>query len=337
MARDYRDLSGKQKAAILLVSLGTDHASEVFKHLSEDEIEQITLEIANLRKVENPQREGVVEEFHQMAMAQDYIARGGIHYAQEVLEKALGPTRAQGIISRLTASLQVRPFDALRKTEPSQLLNFIQSEHPQTIALVLAYMESDKSSAILSSLPQELQADVARRIATMDRTSPEIIKKVEGILEKKLSTIIQSEYTSAGGIESIVEILNNVDRGTEKKILDTLEEDDPELADEIRKRMFVFEDIVKLDNRAIQRVIREVDNKDLSLALKTSSEEVAEKVYSNISKRAAAMLKEDIDFMGPVRLRDVEEAQSKIVNEIRRLEDAGEIVIARGGEGDVIV
>lgn len=335
MAREKLD--GKEKAAILLVSLGTENASEIFKHLTEEEIEQITLEIANMRKVKSELKEQVMEEFHQMALAQDYISRGGVPYAREVLEKALGEQKAAGIIKRLTASLQIRPFDSLRKTDPGQLLNYIQNEHPQTIALILAYLDPDKSASIIASLPPQFQSEVARRIAIMDRTSPDIVKQVEGVLEKKLSAILQSEYTAAGGIESIVEILNNVDRGTEKKILDTLEEDNPELAEEIRKRMFVFEDIVKLDNRAVQRVIREIDNKELSLALKTASEEVAEKIYNNMSKRAAAMLKEDIEFMGPVRLREVEESQTKIVNEIRRLEEAGEIIIARGGEGDIVV
>lgn len=330
-------LSGREKAAILLVSLGSENASQVFQHLTDEDIEQITLEIANLRRVGNVEQEMVFDEFHQMALAQDFISRGGIHYAQELLEKALGGEKAQGIIKRLTASLQTRPFDALRKTEPSQLLNFIQNEHPQTISLILAYIEPNKAAAILSALPAELQAEVSKRIAVMDRTSPEIIKKVEAVLEKKLSTILQNEYTDAGGIESIVDVLNNVDRGTEKAILDSLEEEDPELAEEIRKRMFVFEDIVNLDNRAIQRIIREIENKDLSLALKTASQEVAEKIYANMSKRAAEMLKEDIEFMGPVRLREVEEAQTNIVNEIRRLEESGEVVIARGGEGDVIV
>ncbi len=335
MAREK--LNGKEKAAILLVSLGTENASEIFKHLTEEEIEQITLEIANMRKVKSELKEQVMEEFHQMALAQDYISRGGVPYAREVLEKALGEQKAAGIIKRLTASLQIRPFDSLRKTDPGQLLNYIQNEHPQTIALILAYLDPDKSASIIASLPPQFQSEVARRIAIMDRTSPDIVKQVEGVLEKKLSAILQSEYTAAGGIESIVEILNNVDRGTEKKILDTLEEDNPELAEEIRKRMFVFEDIVKLDNRSVQRVIREIDNKELSLALKTASEEVAEKIYNNMSKRAAAMLKEDIEFMGPVRLREVEESQTKIVNEIRRLEEAGEIIIARGGEGDIVV
>lgn len=332
-----KELSGRQKAAILIVSLGLDSASKVFKHLSEEEIEQITLEIANIKKVGSSDQIEVFEEFYQMAIAQDYISQGGVRYAHDLLEKALGPAKAKSIMERLTASLQIRPFDSIRKTDPTQLLNFIQNEHPQTISLILSYLDTSKASRLLSALPHELQADVASRIATMDSTTPEIIRKVENVLEKKLSTIIQSEYTSAGGLEAIVDILNNVDRGTEKTILDTLEENDPELADEIRKRMFVFEDIVKLDDRSVQRVLKEIDSKDLALAIKTASEDVAQKIFNNMSKRASEIIKEDIEFMGPVRLREVEEAQSKIVNEIRRLEDAGEIVIARGGEDDVIV
>lgn len=330
-------IKGREKAAILLVSLGTENAAKIFKHLTEEEIEQITLEIANLRKVKGEDAEKIIEEFHQMALAQAYISQGGIQYARELLEKAVGQEKASNIIGRLTASLQIRPFDSIRKTEPSQLLNFIQNEHPQTIALILAYLDKSKAAAILSSLPPESQADIARRIALMDRTSPDIIKQVELVIEKKLSSVLHSEYTEAGGIQSIVDILNNVDRGTEKQILESLEEEDMDLTEEIRKRMFVFEDIILLDDRAIQRVVREVDSKTLALALKTASEEVAETLYRNMSKRAASLLKEDIEFMGPVRLREVEEAQMAIVNEIRRLDEAGEIIIVRGGEGDVVV
>ncbi|AZR73880.1 flagellar motor switch protein FliG [Anoxybacter fermentans] len=330
-------LSGRKKAAILIMSLGPELAGQIFKHLSDEDIEQLTLEIANLNKVSPEIKDEVLNEFHQMALAQNYISRGGIVYARELLEKALGPQKAVAIINRLTASLQVRPFDAIRKADPSQLLNFIQGEHPQTIALIIAYLKPNQAAAVLSGLKPELQADVAKRVATMDRTSPEVIKEVERILEKKMSTLVVNEYASAGGIESIVNILNLVDRGTEKTIMDELDETDPELAEEIRKRMFVFEDIVLLDSRAIQHVLRIVDMKDVALALKTASEEVKNVIFSNLSKRAAQMLKEDIEFMGPVRLREVEEAQQRIVNEIRRLEEAGEIVIARGGEGDIVV
>lgn len=330
-------ISGKKKAAILVMSLGPEVASKIFKHLADEEIEQLTLEIANMNKVSPEVKDDVLSEFHEMALAHDYISRGGIQYAKEILEKALGPQKAAAIINRLTASLQVRPFDAIRKTDPSQLLNFIQSEHPQTIALIIAYLQPNQAAAVLSGLKPELQADVAKRVATMDRTSPEVIKDVERILEQKMSTLVINEYASAGGIDSIVKILNMVDRGTEKTIMDELDEGDPELADEIRKRMFVFEDIVLLDSRAVQQLNRVIDMKDMAMALKTASEEVKEVILSNLSKRSAEMLKEDIEFLGPVRLREVEEAQQRIVNEIRRLDDAGEIIIARGGEGDIIV
>lgn len=330
-------LSGRQKAAILLISLGPDVSASIYKHLSEEDIEKLTLEISNVRQVAAEQKEEVLEEFRQLALAQDYIAQGGIAYAKEVLEKALGPDKAMNIINRLTSALMVRPFDFARKADPMQLLNFIQNEHPQTIALILSYLEPAQAGQILSALPQEMQADVARRIALMDSTSPEIISEVEQILERRLSATVMQDYTQAGGIEAVVEVLNQVDRSTERTILEALEIQDPELAEEIKKRMFVFEDIVTLDNRAIQRVIREVDNNDLMLALKVASDEVKEIVFRNMSTRMAETFKEEMEYMGPIRLRDVEEAQSRIVAIIRRLEEAGEIVIARGGGDDIIV
>ena len=333
----YKDLSGKQKAAILLVSLGPDTSASIFQHLSDDDIEELTLEIANLQPVSSDLKDQILEEFFQLCRAQDDINRGGIEYAREVLEKAVGHNKANEILGRLTATLQVRPFDTIRKTDPSQLMNFIQGEHPQTIALVMAYLQPEQASKILAYLPQEIQADVSRRIALMDRTSPDIIKEVESVLEHKLSSIVTNEYASAGGIDSIVNVLNLADRGTEKNILEHLEEKDPELAEEIRKRMFVFEDIVILSDRGVQLVLRQVDTHDVALALKTSSEDVENKIYRNMSKRAAEILREDIEYMGPVRLREVEDAQQRIVNVIRQLEDSGEIVIARGGEGEVIV
>jgi flagellar motor switch protein FliG len=330
-------LNGKQKAAILLISLGPEVSASIYKHLSEEEIEKLTLEISGVRKVEANKKEEIIEEFHEIAMAQDYISQGGIVYAKQILEKALGDEKATSIIQRLTSSLQVRPFDFARKADPGQILNFIQNEHPQTIALVLSYLEPAQSGQILSELPQELQADVARRIAVMDRTSPEIINEVEQILERKLSSTVTQDFTQTGGIEAVVEVLNGVDRSTERTILDSLEIQDPVLAEEIKKRMFVFEDIVTLDNRAIQRVIRDVENDDLMLSLKVASEEVRDVVFKNMSKRMVDTFKEEMEYMGPVRLRDVEEAQSRIVGVIRRLEEAGEIVIARGGGDDIIV
>ena len=282
-------------------------------------------------------KEDILEEFHTIALAQDYITQGGIGYAKTVLEKALGVDQAAVIINRLTSSLQVRPFDFARKADAGQILNFIQNEHPQTIALILSYLDSVQAGQILSELPQEVQADIARRIAMMDSTSPEIINEVEQILERKLSATVTQDYTQTGGIEAVVDVLNGVDRATERTILDALEIQDPELAEEIKKRMFVFEDIVTLDNRAIQRVIRDCENEDLMLALKVSSDEVKEIVFKNMSTRMVETFKDEMEFMGPVRLRDVEEAQSRIVAIIRRLEEAGEIVVARGGGDDIIV
>ncbi|MEI2389873.1 flagellar motor switch protein FliG [Priestia megaterium] len=336
-AMQKNELTGKQKAAILLISLGPDVSASIYKHLSEDEIEQLTLEISSVRKIEPSLKEAVLHEFEQITLAQNYLEKGGVSYAKQVLEKALGSEQAMMIINRLTSSLQVRPFDFARKADPMQLLNFIQHEHPQTIALILSYLEPIQAGQILSSLPQERQADIARRIATMGSTSPEVINEVEQILERKLSATVTQDYTQTGGLEAVVEVLNGVDRATEKIIIDTLEIQNPALAEEIKQRMFVFEDIVTLDNRSIQRVIRDAENDDLLLSLKVASEEVKSIIFKNMSSRMVETFKEEMEFMGPVRLKDVEEAQSRIVAAIRRLEDAGEIVIARGGGEDIIV
>ncbi|WP_285891117.1 flagellar motor switch protein FliG [Paenibacillus pasadenensis] len=330
-------LTGRQKAAILLITLGPEVSAQIFKNLREEEIEQLTLEIANVRKVDSSERDSIMSEFYQICLAQEYISQGGIAYAKDILEKALGAQKAQEVLGRLTATLQVRPFDFARKAEPTQILNFIQNENPQTIALVLSYLQPEQASHILSSLPQDKQAEVARRVALMDSTSPEVISQVERVLEQKLSATVTQDYTNAGGIDSIVQILNGVDRGTERTILDSLEIQDPELAEEIKKRMFVFEDIVNIDNRSIQRIIRDIENSDLQLALKVASEEVREAIFRNMSKRMAETFKEEMEFMGPVRLRDVEEAQTRIVATIRRLEESGDIIIARGGGDDIIV
>lgn len=331
------EITGAQKAAILLIALGPDKSSNVFKHLKEDEIEQLTLEIANTRSVSPAMKDAVLDEFYEVCLAQQYIAEGGIGYAKDLLEKALGSERAKDVIGKLTASLQVRPFEFVRKTDASQLLNFIQDEHPQTIALILSYLSSNQASAIISALAPDKQTDVAKRIAQMDRTSPDVIKEVEKVLEQKLASLVNQDYTIVGGVDSIVDILNTVDRGTEKHIMESLEIEDPELADEIRKKMFVFEDILSLDDRSIQRVLREVDNNELAVALKGSNEEVQNLIFSNLSKRLATMIREDMDFMGPVRMKDVEEAQQKIVNIIRKLEDSAEIIISRGGGDEIVV
>jgi len=332
-----KEYTGRQKSAIFLVTIGSEISAEIFKYLREDEIETLTFEIARLETIDAEQKDAILQEFQELMMANQFISTGGIDYARELLEKSLGSQKAIDIINRLTSSLQVRPFDFIRRTDPAHLLNFIQQEHPQTIALILAYLEPNKASFILQNLPHEVQSDVARRIATMDRTSPEVLREVERVLEKKLSSLSSEDYTAAGGVESIVEILNMVDRASEKQIIEALEDEDPELAEEIKKRMFVFEDIVMLDDRAIQKVMREVDSQELAKALKSVDSEVQDKIFKNMSKRAASILKEDMEYMGPVRLKDVEEAQQKIVSIIRHLEDTGEIVVARAGEDELVV
>ena len=336
-ASSYSEMDGIQKAAILLITLGPEKAAVVFKHLKEDEIEQLTLEIANTRSVTPAQKEQVLNEFYEICLAQQYIAEGGIGYAKDLLQKALGENKAQEVLGKLTASLQVRPFEFIRKTEASQILNFIQDEHPQTIALILSYLSPQQAASIISSLTPDKQTDVAKRIAMMDRTSPDVIKEVENILEQKLASLVSQDYTIVGGVDSVVEVLNTVDRGTEKHIMENLEIEEPELADEIRKKMFVFEDLLMLDDRSIQRVLREVENSELAVALKNANEEVQNVIFNNMSTRLVDMIKEDMEYMGPVRLKDVEEAQQKIVNIIRKLEDSAEIVISRGGGDEIIV
>ncbi|WP_317367312.1 flagellar motor switch protein FliG [uncultured Tyzzerella sp.] len=335
LLEEYR---GKTKAAMLLVCLGPEKSAKVFKHLKEEEIEALTLEIASLNAILPEVKEEVLEEFYQVCIAQKYIVEGGIGYAKQLLERSFGDDKANEIISKLTVSLQVRPFDFIRKDDITQVINFIQNEHPQTIALILSYLKPMQAGEILSSLAPEKQADVARRVAIMDRTNPDIIKEVEIALEKKISTLMTAEYTDVGGIDAIVEILNSVDRNTEKNIMDTLEAEEVELSEEIKKKMFVFEDLLSLDNRSIQVVLREdIDQKDIATALKGATEELQALIFNNLSKRLASMIKEDMDFMGPVRRTDVEEAQQKIVNVVRRLQETNQIVIARGGGDDVIV
>jgi len=320
-----------------MVALGNDIAAEVYKKLDDTAIELITLEVANLRKVTPELKLEVLKEAQEILMAREFMARGGVDYARDVLERALGPERAQNLLARITASLQVRPFDFMRHTDPQQVLGFIQGEHPQTIALILSYLEAPQAAMILSGLPAIMQAEVAKRIARMDRITPEVLREVERVLERKLSTVMGQDFTMAGGIDAVVAIVNSADRTTERNIMEHLEENDPELAEEIKKRLFVFEDIIRLDDRSLQRVLREVDMKELGLALKGATEELRTKFFKNMSKRAAEMLQEDMDYMGPVRVKDVEESQQKVVNIVRGLEEQGEIVIASGGEDELVV
>ena len=337
MSSTKEHYTNRQKAAMLLIALGPEKSSKIFKFLKEEDIEQLTLEIASIKAVSPKAKEEVLQEFYEMCLAQEYIAEGGIGYARQLLEQALGSDKAVEVINKLTVSLQVRPFEFARKTEASQLVNFIQNEHPQTIALILSYLKPSQSAEIIRALPAEMQADTARRIALMDRASPEVISQIEREFEKRLSTLVSEDYTSIGGIDSIVEIINQVDRTTEKNIMENLEIEDPELAEVIKKRMFVFEDITTLDNKSIQRVLREVDNHQLAVALKGAGEGVKDVIMANVSKRLGAMIEEDLEYMGPKSVKEVEDAQQKIVNVIRKLEDAGEIVISRGAGDEVVV
>lgn len=338
MARDKDKLTGIQKTAILFITLGPDASAPILKKLPDNDIQRITFEIANMQKIKKEQRDEVLKEFVELNKAKDYIMEGGFEYAKNLLSKALGAQRAKEIIDQVSEiTQQYRPFGIARKADSTQLLNTIKNEHPQAIALILCYLQSDKAAQILSGLPEDMQTDVAMRIATMSDTSQMVIEEVEETLQKKLSNVVRSDIGTIGGVKSLVDILNNVDRGTEKSILDELDRNEPELAEKIRSNMFIFEDIITLDNSSIQRVLREVDTRDLAYALKGSSEEVANVVYTNMSKRAAQTLKEDIEFLGPVRLIDVEKSQQNIVSIIRRLDETGEIVVARGGEDALII
>ncbi|MEK6267629.1 MAG: flagellar motor switch protein FliG [Planococcus sp. (in: firmicutes)] len=336
MVRGIHVLTGVQKVAILLVGLGPEVSIEIFKQLSEPEIDQLTMEISNVRQLRNSQTERVINEFYEMILAQDYMNEGGLVYARNILEQALGKEKAMDTISRLSNRLQVKPFSFARKADPTQILNILQHEQAQTIALVLSYLDAKQSSKILSELPSEKQAEVARRIALMESTSPDVIHQVEQILERKLTANGSQDYTATGGVEAIVRVLSNVDRGTEKSILGELEKDNAELVAEIKKRMFVFEDIIYLESRSVQRIIREVSDADLTFALKVASEEVKDSIYRNMSTRRSEAIRDEIEIMGPVKLKDVENAQTNIVGLIRDMEEKGEISVSRG-EGDEMI
>jgi len=343
--RKTGELSSRRKAAVILMAIGPEVAAEVIKHFDEEAVEQLSLEVARLEKVTSEQRESIVNEFHDIAVAQDYISEGGVEQARKVLSAAFGDEQADGMVKKIVAAMQVVPFEFLKRADPQQLLGFIQDEHPQTIALILSYLPMNQAALILTKLPPELRAEVAERIAMMDQTPPEVIRRVEQVLEKKVSSLLSQDMTKAGGPKALVELLspkalvellNRVDRSTERLILESLSENNPEMADTVKNMMFVFEDIVGLDDRAIQSLLKEVDAKDLATALKGVGGAVQDKIFRNMSERAVGMLKEDMEFMGPVKLRVVEEAQQKIVAAIRRLEESGEIQIGRGEE-DVLV
>jgi flagellar motor switch protein FliG len=280
----------------------------------------------------------ILEEFHQMALAQEYISQGGLLYASDILERAVGEKRAREILERLKGQLQPAAFEIVRKVDPKNLLDFIRREHPQTIALILSNMDPKQAAQILSELPGELQPDVVLRIATMDKTNPEVIKQIETILETRLSSLFTQEVSISGGVKSVAEIMNRLDRSTERTLLGALQEENGDLADNIRRLMFTFEDIIHVDDRGVQRILKEIDQRDLCLALKAAGSEVGNKIFKNMSERAGALLKEEISYLGPVRLRDVEESQRRIVDVVRRLEETGDIIVqGRGGQDDVVV
>lgn len=321
------------KAAILMVALGRDLAAKVLRQLNEKDAEKLALEISSINELDERTKANVLEEFVNMLKAKEFIAKGGIDYAKDLLEKAFGPQKAKEILDRLMESVQVMPFEFLRKLDGQQIANLIQNEHPQTIALVMNYLNADQAAIVFTSLPPNLQAEVAFRMAVLERTSPDIIEAIEEQFRQRFSNVtVRGDLTRVNGIDALVKILNALDQQTQTNVLNYLDSQDPELSEEVRKKMFTFDDLILLDDRAIQRILREVDTKDLALALKGASESVKDKIFRNMSQRAREMLQEEMDFMGPVRLRQVEEAQSKIITVVRKLEEAGEIIIIRGGE-----
>jgi flagellar motor switch protein FliG len=335
-SRGYTDaasLRGIQKCAVLMVALGEDKAAEIFKHLNQTEVEALSLEIAKAPKVPSDVVRGVMTEAVETVLAEDYLAEGGVDYARALLQKSLGADRADEIISRLAATIERRPFEFLRRTPPEQIHVFLRNESPQTIALVVANLHTALAAQVLSLLTPEEQADVAMRVAQMGETRPEVVSQIESVMKQKLSNVIAQEYSSAGGVKSLADILNQADRSTERNVLDQLAQANGELAEEVRLLLFTFEDVVKLDDRSIQMVLKEVDQKDLAIALRGVSDDVRHRIFSNMSERGAELLQEEIDFQPPQRRRVVEEAQGRIVGVVRRLEEAGAVVISRGAGG----
>ena len=331
-------LTGPQKAAVLLVQLGKERSAQLLRELRETEVEELLAEIARLHVVEQDEADAVLEEFNQLTSARRFFAQGGLRFAKEVLEETLGPERAAEVLERMQATLVEMPFEYLRRADARQLLSFLSDEHPQTVALVLAHMRADQAAVVLSGMPEQLQAEVAHRVAVMENANPDAVRHVEQTLERRLSSVLpQSDASVAGGLQPLVDIINKADRGTERLILEGLERRDPALAEEVRSQMFVFEDITTLDDRSVQMVLRQVETKDLATALKGVRPEVRETVLRNVSERAAQNLLDEIEVLGPVRLRTVEEAQGKIVRAIRALEESGQIVLVRGDRDEFVV
>lgn len=337
MPEDKKELNGVRKSAILLVLMGPERAGKVLKNLDDDDVENLTLEVANLEDINQDIKDQVMNEFFELAKVKEFINRGGIDYAKNLLENAFGPEKAIEIVEKLVSNLQVKPFNFLRRVDIPQMVNVLQNEHPQTISLVLCYLPPETAANIISSLSEPLQVEIIKRISIMNSATPDIVKEIETKMKDRLSTFTVQTFSQVGGIEISAEIMNSIDRGVSKNIFDRLSERDPKLSEEIRKRMFVFDDIVKLDERAVQRILREVESKDLTLALKGAAEEVQSIIFNNMSKRQSQIIKEELEFMGPVRVKDVDEAQQSVVNVIRRLEEAGEIVIGGGAGGEELI
>ena len=337
MAAQNSGVNGLRKAAILVVLVGPDRASKLLKELTEEEVEMLTLEVANLGKISDEEKNNVLNEFFELMKVKEFIKEGGVDYAKKLLEEAFGPEQAIKIIENLVTNLQVKPFDFLKRIDIAQITNVLQNEHPQTVALVLCYLPPAAAAQVIAGLPEDLQVDVIKRISIMDRATPDVVKEVESRMKDRLSSFAAQPFSQVGGIETTAEIMNNIDRTVSKNIFDRLSESDPKLSEEIRKKMFVFEDILKLDDRTIQRILREVDTRDLTLSLKGASEDLKNKILTNMSQRASQMIQEELEFMGPVRLKDVDEAQQRIVAIIRKLEESGEIIIAGGGGEELIV
>lgn len=334
-ALSIKYMTNSQKVAALLISLGPKTASEIMKNINDEtEVEHIALEIASLQRVGPETLNAIMAEFYSIFQASGYLATGGVSYARQLLQESYGQSQADKILERLVATLQTNPFDFFNNADPAQLATSFQNENPQLVALVLAYLKPERAAAVLGALSPEMQAVVALRIADMDRTNPEVLREVERIMENKFSSVVTADFSMAGGIEALAEIVNRSDRTTEKAILDSLEMKDPEIAEQVRELMFVFEDIITLDDRSIQRVLREVDTKDLALSLKGSNQDVQDKIFKNMSERAATILKDDMEYMGPVRAKDVQEKQTVIVSIIRALEGTGEITVSRSTEED---
>ena len=330
------ELAPAKKVALVLASMGAETASSIYKHLSDDDVESISVELARMEYHSIDVVEEVLNEFYELCLTQKVVTEGGLDYARSVLEKAFGAEAADTLLNRITKQLETKSFDFVRKADYKNLLAIVQNEHPQTIALILSYARTDQASAILSELPKEKRVEVVERIANMDRASPEVVKAIEGSLEKKFATLASSDSMEVGGISYVAEIMNNVDRATEKYIFDELSARDQKLADLIKQKMFVFEDIVRLDAKDIQEFVKQVDSKDLAVAIKGSTQEVAECIFANISSRARENLQADIEYLHNVRMRDVDEAQQRIVGIIRRLEQEGAITITRGGGDEII-